>query len=188
MSWNPFICLILMLYFGHQNIPSFICQWFKMLFKHVFWKKAIFPDFPIFPGKNKFFPFPWVFSNFPGFFPTLVFLGDQEIISGFPLEYLNKWDSFGKHIWFGLGSRPKSKNRKLGWPENLTCKAKNKYTVFIFHRTLSNPHSHCSDAFNFFQFVGPCHIKFNLWRFQNAIFHQNRSTGTGDIVNFVKIK
>ncbi len=57
---KTFICLISMLYFGHQNIPSFICQWFKMLFKHVFWKKAIFPVFPI----------PMVFFKFPGFFPN----------------------------------------------------------------------------------------------------------------------
>jgi hypothetical protein len=43
-----------------------------MLLKYVgILKKGNFPVFPIFPGKNQFFPFPWVFSNFPGFFPTL---------------------------------------------------------------------------------------------------------------------
>jgi hypothetical protein len=44
-----------------------------------FEKKAIFPVFPIFPGKNQFFPFPWVFSNFPGFFPTLNYWHDERI-------------------------------------------------------------------------------------------------------------
>ncbi len=60
------MCLILMLNFGHQNIPSVICHWFNrfnMLFNLFFEKRPFFPVKTSFSHSHGFFQISRVFSQ-----------------------------------------------------------------------------------------------------------------------------
>ncbi len=148
MSWKQFMCLILMLNFGHQNIPSFICQWFNKLFKHVFWKKGNFSRFPIFPGKNQFFQFPWVFSNLPGFFPTLIKIHEGKN---------QKWSNFFKTSSFRIkyvlsrNDRMKTKMHIINVPFN--C---NSQFIYSFERFFSQLFTDVVEIWNFTVFGSKC--------------------------------